>query len=272
MRISLKTSLIWLATLALGVVGGFAFDRLGVPLAWLLGSLGAVAVVSLMGARLAVPPGARQTGQITLGIAIGLTFAPEVAAFVAGFLPIMIGAAFLSIGYGVLAGRILRRTSGVGDATAFFASVPGGVVEMSVQAERYGGDTAPVALAQSLRILFVVVTIPPIITVLGLTGVDPFELRTLAFDPAGLVILTALGLAIGWALARRRIANAWFLGPMGVAVIVSVVMVVVVVAVVAVAVVVVVVVVFVVAAAFAVVVVAFVVVVVVVIIVLPSAR
>jgi len=219
---TLKTGLIWVVTLALGLAGGFAFDRLGVPLAWLLGSLGAVAIVSLMGARLAVPPGARQTGQIALGTAIGLTFAPEVAVFVAGFLPIMIGAAFLSIGYGVLAGRVLRRTSGVDDATAFFSSVPGGVVEMSVQAERYGGDTAPVALAQSLRILFVVVTIPPIITVLGLTGVDPFDLRVLAFDPGGLAILTALGLAVGGLLARRRIANAWFLGPMGVAVIVSV--------------------------------------------------
>lgn len=211
-----------MTTLGLGLAGGFVFNRLGVPLAWLLGSLAAVALVSVVGARLAVPPGARQAGQIALGTAIGLTFAPEVALFVAKFLPIMIGAAFLSIGYGVLAGRVLKRTSGVDNATAFFSSVPGGVVEMSVQAERYGGDTAPVALAQSLRILFVVVTIPPIITVLGLTGVDPFELRALAFDPLGLVILLALGLSVGWVLGRRRIANAWFLGPMGVAVIVSI--------------------------------------------------
>lgn len=215
---SLKAAAIWIATIALGLAGGAAMDRLGVPLAWLLGSLFAVAGASLAGARLAMPPGARQSGQVVLGSAIGLTFTQEVAGFVAGFLPIMVLAALLSIGYGVLAGRALAKSSGVGDATAFFSSVPGGVVEMSVQAERYGGDTAPVALAQSLRILFVVSTIPPILTVLGLTGVDPFPLRILPMDPAGLLVLLAAATAVGWLINLRRIANAWFLGPMAVAV------------------------------------------------------
>lgn len=213
---------LWLLTLALGAAGGLVFSRLGVPLAWLLGSLAAVAAVGLAGARLAVPPGARQTGQVFLGCAIGLTFTPEVAAFVAGFLPIMIGAAILSIGYGVVAGLALRRTAKTDPATAFFSSVPGGVVEMSVQAERYKGDVSSVSLAQSLRILLVVTTIPPVVTLLGLTGVDPFELVVLPFDPLGFAVLVTGCAALGWVAARRRIANAWFLGPMIVAVAVSV--------------------------------------------------
>jgi len=209
---------VWALTIALGIGGGAALDALHVPLAWLLGSLFAVAAVSLTGRNLAMPPGARQVGQVALGTTIGLTFDQQVAAFVAGFLPIMLGAAVLSIFYGVVAGRALAKTSGVDNASAFFASLPGGVVEMSVQAERNGGDPAPVALAQSLRILFVVVTIPPIITVLGLTGVDPFEMRHLAIDPLGLLALLAMGAAVGFLLNLRRIANSWFLGPLGVAV------------------------------------------------------
>jgi hypothetical protein len=218
----LKTGALWSATIALGLAGGWVMSRLGVPLAWLLGSLVAVAVASLSGLKLAMPPAGRQAGQVVLGAAIGLTFTQDVATFVAGFLPIMVIAALLSIGYGVLAGRALAKTSGVSDSTAFFSSVPGGVVEMSVQAERYGGDTAPVSLAQSLRILVVVTTIPPIITYLGLTGVDPFELRVLPIDPVGLMALLAVGLAVGWLVNLKRIANAWFLGPLTVAVVLSV--------------------------------------------------
>lgn len=218
----MKQAALWALTLALGGVGGFAFSRLGVPLAWLLGSLGVVAAVGLCGGRLAMPPGARQTGQVFLGSAIGLTFTPQVAAFVAGFLPIMVGSAILSIGYGVIAGLALKRTSGTDPATAFFSSVPGGVVEMSVQAERYNGDTASVSLAQSLRILLVVTTIPPVVTLLGLTGSDPFELVVLPFDPVGFAMLVLTCAALGWLAARRKIANAWFLGPMVVAVAVSI--------------------------------------------------
>jgi len=214
--------LLWTLTLGLGLAGGWVLELLHVPLAWLLGSLGAVAAAGLAGFTLAVPPGGRQLGQLLLGTAIGLTFTPSVAEAVAGFAPVMVLAALLSIGYGVVAAYSLRRTAGVDDATAFFASVPGGVAEMSILAERNGGHTAPVALAQSLRILCVVITIPPVITLLGLSGADPFPLRVLDFVPLGFAAQVTLAALVGGLLAWRRVPNAWLLGPMAVAVLVSV--------------------------------------------------
>src|SRR5690606_1674272 len=53
----LGTTALWCVTLAIGAAGGFALDLLHVPLAWLLGSLGAVAAVGLAGYELAMPPG-----------------------------------------------------------------------------------------------------------------------------------------------------------------------------------------------------------------------
>ncbi len=213
---------VWGITLAIGAAGGFALDLLHVPLAWLLGSLGAVAAAGLAGGyELAVPPGGRQLGQMLLGTAIGLTFTPAVTEIVAGYAPVMVLAAVLSILYGVAAAWSLRRTAGVDDATAFFSSVPGGVAEMSILAERHGGHTAPVSLAQSLRILCVVTTIPPAITLLGLTGIDPFQPVSLGFDPMGFAALVTLAFAGGGLLAWRRIPNAWLLGPMAVAVLVT---------------------------------------------------
>ncbi len=221
-RLRTPDLILWAITLALGAAGGLALDLLHVPLAWLLGSLGAVAAAGLLGFELAVPPGGRQLGQLLLGAAIGLTFTPAVAEAVAGYAPVMVIGALLSILYGVVAAYSLRRTAGVDDATAFFASVPGGVAEMSILAERHGGHSAPVSLAQSLRILCVVITIPPAITVLGLGGVDPFEPSTLGFDPLGFGALVTLAVAAGALLAWQRVPNAWLLGPMAVAVLVTV--------------------------------------------------
>jgi len=222
-RIGLPDIVLWGVTLAIGAAGGFALDLLHVPLAWLLGSLAAVAGAGLIGGyQLAVPPGGRQLGQLLLGTAIGLTFTPEVAEIVAGYAPVMVVGALLSILYGVVAAYSLRRTARVDDSTAFFSSVPGGVAEMSILAERHGGHTAPVSLAQSLRILCVVTTIPPVITALGLTGIDPFKPSTLAFDAMGFPALITLAIAGGGLLAWRRVPNAWLLGPMAVAVLVTV--------------------------------------------------
>lgn len=220
-RLTAPTLFLWTVTLALGCAGGFVFHLLHIPLAWLLGSLTAVAAVGLCGVELAVPAGGRQLGQLILGTAIGLTFTPEVAEAVAGYAPVMVLAAVLSILYGVAAAYTLRRTAKVDDSTAFFSSVPGGVVEMSVLAERNGGHTAPVALAQSLRILCVVLTIPPVVTALGLTGIDPFKPSTVPFDPMGFAALITLAVAGGGLLAWRRVPNAWLLGPMAVSLLVT---------------------------------------------------
>lgn len=217
----MPTVILWAVTLALGGAGGFALHLLHVPLAWLLGSLAAVAGAGLFGVDLAVPTGGRQLGQLLLGTAIGLTFTSAVAEAVAGYAPVMVVAALLSILYGVVAAYTLRRSAKVDDATAFFASVPGGVAEMSILAERNGGETAPVSLAQSLRILCVVITIPPVVTVLGLTGSDPFQPSTQTFDPMGFAALVTLAVAGAALLAWRRIPNAWLLGPMAVAVLVT---------------------------------------------------
>ena len=81
-----------------------------------------------------MPTGGRQLGQLLLGTAIGLTFTSAVAEAVAGYAPVMVVAALLSIFYGVVAAYTLRRSAKVDDATAFFASVPGGVAEMSILA------------------------------------------------------------------------------------------------------------------------------------------
>lgn len=203
-------------TLGAGTAGGAAFAYLNVPLPWLLGPLLTVGALGLFGAKLSTPPGSRQVGQILLGAGIGLHFSPEVARFVGENLHIMVACALASIGFGTVAGLALRRASGADAATSHFSCVPGGVAEMAVLAERHGGDPGPVALAQSLRILFVVVTIPPALTILGIRGQDLFQSSDIPFDPLGLGIIILGAVAAGGLLTWRKVTNAWILGPLAV--------------------------------------------------------
>ena len=187
---------------------------IGIPLPWLLGSLLTIATLSLCGLSLSTPWGSRQTGQVFLGTGIGLKFTLPVALFVAEHIWIMVLSALASICFGLVAAFILQRITRTDIATAYFSCVPGGVAEMSIQAERYGGETGPVAMAQSLRLLCVVMTVPIGLTWYGATGEPLFEITRLAFDPAGFAILMPICIVLGGLLALPRVGNAWMLGPL----------------------------------------------------------
>jgi uncharacterized protein len=205
---------IQVATLATGGVGGFVFDHLGIPLPWLLGALLTVAALSLCGLSLSTPWASRQTGQLLLGTGIGLKFTLPVALFVADHIGIMVLSALASICFGLVAAYILQRITRTDIATAYFSCVPGGVAEMSIQAERHGGESGPVSMAQSLRLLCVVLTVPVGLTWYGAPSDSFFDAPQLAFDPAGFSLLMVISLVLGGALAVPRVGNAWMLGPL----------------------------------------------------------
>lgn len=202
------------STLAAGGLGGWIFSLLGVPLPWLLGSLLTVAALSLTGLSLSTPWGSRQAGQLFIGTGIGLKFTLPVALFVVDHIGIMVLSALASICFGLVAAYVLQRITRTDIATAYFSCVPGGVAEMSIQAERYGGETGPVAMAQSLRLLCVVMTVPIGLTWSGATGDPIFEIPSIAFDLVGFAILMLGSVFLGGLLAIPRIGNAWMLGPL----------------------------------------------------------
>ncbi|MBM86009.1 MAG: hypothetical protein CMM47_08300 [Rhodospirillaceae bacterium] len=205
------------ATLAVGGLGGWFFSLLAVPLPWLLGPLVTVGGLSLAGFSLSTPWGCRQAGQVLVGTGIGLKFTLAVALFVADHLMIMVLCALTSVALGAAASILLRRATDADIATAYFACVPGGVAEMSVQAERHGGESGPVALAQALRVLCVVTTVPIGLTWAGVTSDPLFDIPEFAFDATGFGPLLIIALSSGALLAWRRVANAWMLGPMAAA-------------------------------------------------------
>jgi membrane AbrB-like protein len=211
-----------LQALAVCAMGGAACQFLKTPLPWMIGPLLAMAMLKFSGLHLSAPTGGRETGQLLIGTALGLYFTPQVAREVLGNWHVLIAAALLATGLGWVCGLFLARYTGTDKTTAFFASVPGGATEMAILGERFGAKTDRIALAQSLRILMVVVVIPFVLTFSGAHGADAYARASVPVDALGLTQMFALGSVAGALLAWLRMPNAFMLGPLAVTIVLTV--------------------------------------------------
>lgn len=200
--------------LAASVCGGTLCAWIGAPLPWMVGSLGAMALFNFSGARLSAVRGGQQAGQSVVAVALGLYFTPQVAGEVIGSGHWLLLAAVFALGLGHVCGALLSRLSGTDRATAFFASTPGGAAEMSLLGEIYGARVERIALAQSLRILLVVCTVPMAITLLGVHGTDVFTPVPVPVTAGGLGMLLATAGVTGYAALRLGLPTPFFFGPL----------------------------------------------------------
>jgi membrane AbrB-like protein len=197
---------------------GAVFSVLRAPLPWLIGPLLAMACGKFFGARLASPKGGRAAGQLVIGCALGLYFTPVVAREVAAHWYLLIAAAVFAVLLAYASGWFLIRSAGLDATTALFASVPGGAAEMTILGERFGARPDRVVLAQSLRVMIVVVIVPLLFTAFGVHGIDAYRPAQLEVDAAGLLALLAMAATAGGLLATLRVPNAWMLGPLAAAI------------------------------------------------------
>lgn len=202
------------AALTLCALVGAAFAWLRMPLPWMIGPLLAMAACNFSGARLRTVPGGRQLGQLIIGTALGLYFTPVVARQVASYWPLLIFAALFAILVAWACGWFLSRTTDTDRTTAFFASVPGGAAEMAILGERFGARVDKVALAQSIRILVVVIVVPFALTYSGVHGSDAYKPAPLPFDARSLLQLFGIAAVAGGLFAAARMANPFMFGPL----------------------------------------------------------
>jgi hypothetical protein len=203
-----------IATLAIGLAGGGLARALNFPLPWLLGALFAVAALGLSGVPMRAIPGGRSAGQVVVGAAAGLQFTGAIFAKLGELLPLIIGVALVSTLIGILGALILMRLTGLDRATAFFATVPGGIVETITVAARRGVALEPVMVGQTLRIGIIVVLAPFLVRHFADTGVmSAIESIPIVGWPS-LLALLAGGSLVGAALAWFNAPSPWLLGPL----------------------------------------------------------
>lgn len=203
-------------TLVLAAMGGAGFAWLGMPLAWMLGAMLVTTVASLAGAPTEMYQPLRRVMIAILGIMLGSAFTPELI----GDMQRWIASVFILLGFvGVttaVAYVYFRRIAGFDPTTAYFSSAPGGLSEMALVGESYGGNVAAISLVHTTRILIVVGTIPVYFRFVEGLAVPTMPMVTGdgVLAPGDIALLVACGL-IGVPLANvLKVPAGALVGPM----------------------------------------------------------
>jgi membrane AbrB-like protein len=205
-----------LTALAATAGGGIAW-LLHIPLPWMLGAMAATGALAWR-ERAVVAPGVRPVALLALGLGLGQTFTTPVLAALAWALPWLVVAAVVSILVGALVARAFARLAGTDPRTGYFSAVPGGIIVMVVLAQRAGVSVPAVTLAQTIRVMVVVVIFPPLVTWLAPflaagDGAGAFFAERPPVHLPGLALMFAAGLAVALVIRRLDLANPWMLGP-----------------------------------------------------------
>lgn len=146
--------------LALGLSGGYLAHRANLPLPFMLGAMTVCTVAAILKAPVAAPSVIRPPMSAVIGVMLGSGFSPDIVGQFVRWWPAVIGLALFMLACGVSVIFYFRRFGGYDPATAYFAGMPGGLIEMIQLGEERGADTRVIALTHSARILLIVMTLP----------------------------------------------------------------------------------------------------------------
>jgi membrane AbrB-like protein len=157
----------FLTAMAIGALGGWIFVKLRMPLPWMLGSMTACTLAALLRVPVAAPGVVRPPMTMVIGVMLGVGFTPAFFDSIVHWIPTVLGLAAFIVVSGAACVFYFRRVAGFDRPTAYFAGMPGGLVEMVLVGEEKGGDARTIALVHSGRVLLVVLTLPFLVQVVS---------------------------------------------------------------------------------------------------------
>ncbi len=204
-----------ISSITLGIIGGTLFNFLNFPLAWMMGPMILVTLGALSGVPVEMPNKLRSLFISILGVMLGSAFTPQLLGQASQF-----GLAFIiQILYMFLAGLtayIIFRMLGKYDrVTSYFSCTPGGLSEMTLSGEHYGGDTRIISINHSVRILIIVTIIPFYFKFFeGIQVINNSYLKLEVWEFLDIVLLSGCVL-IGYPVANKlKLPAAPLIGPM----------------------------------------------------------
>lgn len=209
-------------TLLMACAGGWLFAWIGTPLPWLLGALFVTGLLGLLSWVGPCPTGGLRLGQLSIGLALGLYFTPDVINTLLGLAHwILITGLFtclMSMGGAVW----LQRSLCLDARTSFYAAAIGAASDMATQAQRCGARSDLVAISHSVRVTLIVSVVPFLASAMphADSAVSLSALPVMGLVQTVLLILAA----IAGALFTDRLSgpNPWVLGPLLVAAVAAV--------------------------------------------------
>ena len=200
----------FLIALIPAAIGGAIWSWMGLPLAWLMGAAIVSGIMCFNGLTIELPKFLYWPSLAIIGAGVGLTITPAVALQIATWFPMMAIMGFAGVLLAALATPLVARKGDMEHSTAFFALMPGGVIEMANIGEPHGADRTTIAALHAIRVALVVGILP-----LGLYFFFPqsgtaFLSNDLDLIP--LLIVIAVALAGGWIGKIMSLPASWLLG------------------------------------------------------------
>lgn len=157
-----------IATL-LGAAGfGLAAEVARIPAGALLGALLGAFVFAAVTGSTEMPSRIRWIGKALIGTAIGASLQPSHLQLIGESIGVVLLGVGILISSGLMLATTLVRVWGWSPATAVVACIPGGLSEFAANASDYGADAPTVVAVHTVRILVVLIAIPPVaLAVLG---------------------------------------------------------------------------------------------------------
>ena len=205
-----------------GLIGGFGAFGIGLPMPFLLGGIAGAAGFVLYYERNGVllPKLSRWVRLVfmsIIGTMIGSRFSPEVLVLLPQFW--ISGLAiipFILIAHGG-SYAIMRKLGGYARNDAYFASLPGGIVDSISLAEEAGADLRIVTVQHFIRIILVVSSVPLLFLFIQGDAVGSLGGETMADANYDLIdVLTILAIALVGLLIGRvlKLPVSHMLGPL----------------------------------------------------------
>lgn len=204
-------------TLLIGGLAGWGFAALSLPLPWMLGPLVACTVSVLIDLPVTAPPVVRPPMIGVIGVMLGTSFSPGMLASAGQWTGTLLMQAVLLVILAVIGVWYYRRVAGLDPVTAYYAGMPGGMIEMSMMGEESGGDGQAVILIHSARILFTVFTVPFIVQAIEQVQLGPRQASRLSIvdAPASTFVwIVVIAVAGAWLGRRINLPARNLFGPM----------------------------------------------------------
>ena len=147
--------------IAAAFLGGWIFERMGVPGGAIVGSMLSSGVVALcFSSAVELPPATSMVIQIVLGLSLGMSFDRSFLEIIGKALPLAIISTLVLLVVSVLMALIAHKLGLVDFATALFGFSPGGMSGMSILAQTEGHKAPIVALFHLVRIFTLFLVVP----------------------------------------------------------------------------------------------------------------
>lgn len=211
-------------TICVALVGVFAFKYLNLPMPWLLGAVIAIAI----GTRVQILPlkksnNLQNIARMTLGIILGSAFTPELLHNIQDYAySLLFVVPFIAL-VAILGMWYYHKVLGFDRVTAYFSAMPGGLVEMILIGKELGANTAQVTLAQSMRMIFIVFSLPFLIQWLSNTPLGDLKPITSPLKDISLqdiFIMICIAVSGSYLGVKLKLFASYMLGPMLVAILI----------------------------------------------------